>query len=85
MNDPAVAFSRPEAGAHDTAELRGMIPRHTIDVLDAVSTAQRKSRIELAAEVLAKWADEQVHISNVIQAVTGGNPARAEAPRKDVP
>ena len=65
----------------EKVELRGMIGRETVGVLDAVSMARRMSRIELAEEILAVWAAEQIHIASVIQAVTRVNPRAADARR----
>ena len=65
----------------EKVELRGMIARETCGVLDAVSMARRMSRIELAEEILAVWAAEQVHIASVVQAVMKVNPQRADARR----
>jgi hypothetical protein len=50
-------------------ELRGMCPRETIDVLDAVSTARRMSRTELVNEVLGKWASDEMHVAQAICSV----------------
>lgn len=66
-------------------ELRGMIPREVADVLDAISVARRMSRIELATEVLAHYAKEQVHVARVLVAVTGANPCRSDVDRKPFP
>ena len=57
--------------AADDVELRGMMPRKVIDVLDAVSGARRMARNELALEVLQAWANEQVHIARIVQRVAG--------------
>lgn len=59
-------------------ELRGPCPRDIVDVLDAISTARRMSRMQLVVEVLGRFTDEQRHISTVIHSVTGCNPRRAE-------
>lgn len=37
------------------------------------------SRIELAVEVLTRWADEQVHIATVVSSVTRDNGSALEA------
>ena len=66
----------------ELVELRGMIGRETVDVLDAVSQARRMSRIELCNEILAVWANEQVHIASVIQSITRVNPSLTE-PRRN--
>lgn len=59
----------------ETVELRMQAQRLVIDVLDAVSTARRISRAEMANRVLEKWARGVIHEATVIQSVTRGNPA----------
>lgn len=69
--------------ATDThVELRGMAPRETVDVLDAVSTARRMSRNELVLEVLCDWVRDQVHVATVIARVTQSNGHSTEIERK---
>ena len=63
-------------------ELRGMTPRSTIDVLDAVSIARKVTRIELVNEILGSWATEQMHIAQRICSVVGHNPQHSEEARK---
>lgn len=71
--------------AADQVELRGLCQRETIDILDAVSTARRISRIELVNEILSAWCVERVHEANVVYRVARGNPALTEAERSRVP
>jgi hypothetical protein len=59
-------------------ELRGMVPRDVVDVLDAVSTAKRMSRIELVSRILASWAGQKHHEAMLVHRVTRGNPPTAE-------
>lgn len=60
-------------------ELRGLCSRETIDILDAISTARRISRIELVNEVLGEWCVAKVHEANMVYRVARGNPALTEA------
>jgi hypothetical protein len=50
-------------------ELRGMCPRETVDVLDAVSLTRDISRTALVNEILGKWTAQKVHEANAICAV----------------
>lgn len=59
----------------DSVELRMQSPRLVIDILDAVSTARRISRTELANRVLEKWAKGVIHELSVVEKVTRGNPS----------
>jgi len=61
-------------------ELRGMVSRRTIDVLDAVSAAQRVSRIELVEAILNQYADRKVHEATVVLRVMRGDGRRTELP-----
>lgn len=63
-------------------ELRGMCPRETIDVLDAVSMARRISRTELVNEVLGEWSRHQIHVAQSVMSVTRGNGSTTEGDRK---
>lgn len=40
----------------DVVDLRGLAPRKTVDVLDAVALARKVSRTDIVNEVLAEWA-----------------------------
>lgn len=62
-----------------------MMPRRVIDVLDAVSGARRMARNELAQEILAKWAEEQIHTAMVIQRVVKLNPPPMDSFGKVIP
>jgi hypothetical protein len=63
-------------------ELRGMCPRETIDVIDAVSAARRISRTELVNEVLGKWAADEVHVAKAICSVVRSHGSEPEGGRK---
>lgn len=64
------------AAVEDTDELRGQTPKPILAVLDAVSTARRKSRIALVNEILAEWAlqaeSEAVAITRVLRGMEEG-------------
>lgn len=59
-------------------ELRGTCPRETIDVLDAVSSARRMSRMELVNDILASWCVDRMNEATLIARVTRGNPMDKE-------
>jgi hypothetical protein len=50
----------------DVVELRGLAPRKTVDVLDAVALARKVSRTDIVNEVLAEWAADRVHESKLV-------------------
>lgn len=52
-------------------ELRFKCPAMVVGVLDAVSTARRVDRSELANEVLQQWAEQQMREATAILRVTG--------------
>jgi hypothetical protein len=60
-------------------ELRGMCPRLTVDVLDAVASARGLNRTDLVNELLSKWAEQQLREASLIARVTRGNPEVADA------
>jgi len=68
--------------ATDQVELRGMVARQIIDVIDAVSMARRQSRVELVEEILRAWSETRLHEANLVNAVAGRNPSRPERARK---
>ncbi len=70
------------ADPNQLVELRGMSPRETIDVLDAVSAARRISRNELVNEVLGEWARHKIHEAQAICSVTRSNGHATEGERK---
>ena len=55
-----------------TTELRFKSPRAIVDVLDAVSLAQRKERTELVNEVLQAWADDRRREAEAVMRITSG-------------
>lgn len=50
----------------DVVELRGLAPRKTVDVLDAVALARKVSRTDIVNEVLAEWAAARIHESKLV-------------------
>lgn len=69
MSEPA--FSRRDGSR---VELRGECPRYVVDVLDAVSCANDRTRTDLVNEILGEWADRKIHESTLINRVAGNNP-----------
>lgn len=76
MKNDIPAFARSEA---NTTELRGDCPRHTVNVLDAVSLARNINRNALVNEILGKWAKERAHEASLVQKLAGFNPDTAES------
>lgn len=56
----------------NTTELRFKAPRLIVDVIDAVSIAQRKDRTELINEILSAWADDRMREATAIMRVAAG-------------
>lgn len=67
----------------DQVELRGMVSREITDVLDAVSMAHRRSRMNLVEEILSDWVAKRLHEASFINSVTRSNPAFKAPPRKN--
>lgn len=57
----------------DPVEVRGMVPRYVVDVVDAVAIHKGVDRIEVVRIVLKEWADEKLKEAALI-ARTAGNP-----------
>jgi predicted DNA-binding protein len=51
-------------------DLRAKITLETYQVLDATSRATGKDKSELVREVLARWAEEEVHRATMILRLT---------------
>jgi hypothetical protein len=68
-----------DAKADNQVELRGMLPREVVDVIDAVSAAKRMTRIELVHRILADWAARKHHEAMLVHRVTRGNPPGADS------
>lgn len=65
-----VAFARGR-GETTTVELRGECPRHTVDMLDAVSMAENTTRTALVNRILQKWEEEERHKHSIVARVLG--------------
>lgn len=62
----------------DTVELRGMVSRDLIEVLDAIAIARKQARIDVVVDVLQAFADERIHEATLIARVARGNPRISE-------
>lgn len=67
----------PEQAKGDKVELRGWIPRHVMDVIDAVAIARRMPRATLVTQILDVWVQEQMREADLIGRVAGAKGARA--------
>ena len=63
----------------DSVELRGLVSREVIEVIDAISIARKKTRIDVVIEVLEAFVAERVHESSLIQRITRGNPRLSDS------
>lgn len=66
------------ARSGETGELRQECPRHVLNLLDAVSMSQNRTRTALVNEILARYAGEQRHLAMMINRVAGLNPTESE-------
>ena len=66
------------ASPNDSAELRTDCPKSVIDILDAVSLAQRLTRGQLVVRVLSEWADQRHREASLIAKLVRINPTDAE-------
>lgn len=66
------------ASPNDSAELRTDCPKSVIDILDAVSLAQRLTRGQLVVRVLTEWADQRHREASLIAKLARINPSDAE-------
>lgn len=57
----------------DPVELRGLVPRYVVDVVDAVAIYRGVDRIEVVRLVLKEWADQKLKEAKLI-ARMAGNP-----------
>lgn len=62
----------------DTAELRTECPLEVVDVLDAVSLAQRLTRGQLVVRILSEWAEQRHREAILIARLSRGNPPGTE-------
>ena len=58
----------------EKVDLRGLIDRSLMDVIDACSMADGSDRITYVAAVLEREARRELHRASVIARVTRGNP-----------
>lgn len=58
----------------DSTELRTECPREVVDVLDAISLAQRLTRGQLVVRILSDWARDRVHEASLLARVARLNP-----------
>lgn len=75
-NDMTQRQTRHQA---EKVELRGLIDRSLMDVIDACSMADGSDRITYVAAVLEREARRELHRASVIARVTRGNPLATEA------
>ena len=54
-------------------ELRFKCPRLVVNVIDAVSLAQRKERFELVNEILTAWADDRMREATAVMRIAAGS------------
>ena len=55
----------------DPVELRGLVPRYVVDVVDAVAIYKSVDRIEVVRIVLKEWADEKLKEAALIRSMAG--------------
>ena len=58
---------------NDHIEVRGLLPRYVVDVVDSVAIYKGVARIEVVRIVLKEWADEKLKEAALI-ARLAGNP-----------
>jgi hypothetical protein len=59
-------------------ELRGMVRKSTVDVIDAWSMSNHQTRTDLVNQILDEWADARLHEVSLVNSVAEGNPALTE-------
>lgn len=75
QDTPMLSRGRPG----EKVELRGLIDRDLMDVIDAMSMADGQDRISYVAQVLRKEAVRELHRASVISRVARGNPLASDA------
>ena len=63
----------------DTAELRTECPLEVVNVLDAVSLAQRLTRGQLVVRILSEWAEQRHREAILIARLSPGNPGPSDS------
>lgn len=66
------------ATPNDSVEMRFDCPKAVVDIIDAVSLAQRLTRGQAAVRVLSEWAEQRHREASLIARVTRINPIDAE-------
>lgn len=57
----------------DQVEVRGLVPRYVVDVVDAVAIYKGVDRIEVVRIVLKEWAEEKIREAALIGRMVAGN------------
>ena len=60
----------------DQVELRGLVPRYVVDVVDAVAIYKGLDRIEVVRLVLQEWADQKMREAKLIGRMVEGNDSK---------
>lgn len=58
----------------DQVELRGLVPRYVVDVVDAVAIYKGLDRIEVVRLVLQEWAEQKMREAELIGRMVEGKP-----------
>jgi hypothetical protein len=72
-------FSRTRADGEQTKELRQDCPLWILNMLDAVSLAEDKTRTTKVNEILGEWARYKHHERSLMERIAGANPPPAES------
>lgn len=65
--------------AAENVELRGLCPRETVDILDAVCIARDMTRTDLVNQILGAWSTKVRHESTLVMRIVGSNPSISDA------
>ena len=57
----------------DQVEVRGLVPRYVVDVVDAVAIYKSVDRIEVVRLVLQEWAEQKMREAELIGRLVAGN------------
>ena len=72
-------FARERNDDNDYTELRVLIPKKVMGVIDAHWIVRGGGRREIVNRVLGAWADLELHAASVTINVTGGNPSAVDS------
>lgn len=72
-------FARERNDDNDYTELRVLIPKKVMGVIDAHWMVRGGSRASVINRVLGAWADLELHAASVTINVTGGNPSAVDS------